>query len=44
MCPGLTSPGGKIPEGKEGTAVAIYCEGKTHALGIGVIKMTPQEM
>ena len=44
MCPGLTSKGGIIPEGKVDTAVAIHCEGKETPLGIGVIKMTPQEM
>ena len=44
MCPGITSKGGKLPEGQVDTAVAILCEGKTVPLGIGVIKMTPQEM
>lgn len=44
MCPGLTSKGGIVPEGKVGTAVAIMCEGMKNCLGIGIIKMTPQEM
>jgi len=44
MCPGLTSKGGIVPEGKAGSAVAIMCEGKLNCLGIGIIKMTPQEM
>lgn len=44
MCPGLTSKGGILPEGKVDTAVAILCEGKENALGIGIIKMNLQEM
>jgi hypothetical protein len=44
MCPGLTSKGGIVPEGKVDTAVAIMCEGMKHCLGIGIIKMSPQEM
>ncbi len=44
MCPGLTSKGGIVPEGKVDTAVAIMCEGKQHCLGIGIIQMSPQEM
>jgi len=28
MCPGLTSPGGKMVDVEEGTPVGIYCEGK----------------
>ena len=44
MCPGVTSKGGIIPEGNVDTAVAIHCEGKELPLGIGIIKMTTQEM
>ena len=44
MCPGLTSKGGIVPDGKEDTAVAIMCEGMKHCLGIGIIRMSPQEM
>lgn len=44
MCPGLTSKGGIPPKGKVDTAVAIMCEGKVNCLGIGIIKMSPEEM
>jgi len=36
MCPGLTSPGGSVPDGiAENQVVAIYVEGKENALAIG---------
>ena len=44
MCPGLTSPGGKVPEGKADSIVAIYCEGKEHALAVGTLTMSGAEM
>ncbi|KAI8800755.1 PUA-like domain-containing protein [Cladochytrium replicatum] len=46
MCPGLTSPGAKLPEADvpEGTIVAIYAEGKEHALAIGITKMSTSDM
>jgi PUA domain protein len=44
MCPGLTSPGGKVPEVEHDTIVAIYCEGKEHALGIGITTMSGSQM
>ena len=40
MAPGLTSPGGKMDEVEKGIVVAIYAEGKEHALGIGVTLMS----
>ena len=44
MCPGLTSPGGKITSIEREKVVAIMAEGKRHALAIGVTKMTSDEM
>lgn len=45
MCPGLTSPGARmdIDVDKE-TVVAIYAEGKEHALGVGFTTMSTQDM
>lgn len=49
MCPGLTSPGGIIAEDvilslysevKVGDIVAIYVEGKTHAMAVGICVMS----
>ncbi|KAJ3123422.1 Malignant T-cell-amplified sequence 1-A [Nowakowskiella sp. JEL0407] len=46
MCPGLTSPGAKLPDHcvPKGAIVAIYAEGKEHALAIGVTSMSTDEM
>ena len=45
MCPGFTSKGGWLPEALDAeTPVAIYAEGKQHALGIGLTKMSVQQM
>ncbi|KAF3160566.1 translation machinery-associated protein 20 [Orbilia oligospora] len=48
MCPGLTSPGAKLPppEGNipEGAVVAINAEGKEHACMIGVLKMSTEDI
>ncbi|KAI9004409.1 hypothetical protein DFJ74DRAFT_693298 [Hyaloraphidium curvatum] len=42
MCPGLTSKGARLPDEDYpvGTPVAVYVEGKEHALAVGVTKMT----
>jgi PUA domain protein len=42
MCPGLTSKGAILPEVSlpEETVVTIMAEGKTHALGVGLLKMS----
>jgi PUA domain protein len=43
MCPGLTSPGATMhDEAEEGTPVAIYAEGKEHAVAIGVTTMSTE--
>ncbi|PBK77982.1 hypothetical protein ARMSODRAFT_901303 [Armillaria solidipes] len=48
MCPGLTSAGGYLPPADEalpaGTPVAIYAEGKEHAVGVGITKLNTEEM
>ena len=48
MCPGMTSKGGYLPPPEEeipaGAAVAIYGEGKEHAVGVGITKMSTEEI
>jgi PUA domain protein len=45
MCPGLTSPGATIHTEVEADApVAIYAEGKEHAMAVGITKMSTQDM
>jgi PUA domain protein len=45
MCPGITSKGGAIPvELPEGAPVAVYAEGKEHALAIGILTMSTEDM
>jgi len=48
MCPGFTSAGGRLPPASSalpsGTPVAIHCEGKDHAVGMGITKMSTEEM
>ena len=45
MAPGLTSAGGKLPDGLEkGMYVLIMGEEKQHPLGIGIMTMSSQEV
>ncbi|KAJ1920166.1 translation machinery-associated protein 20 [Mycoemilia scoparia] len=46
MCPGLTSAGAELPETnlEENKVVAIKAEGKEHALAIGVLKMSTDDI
>lgn len=44
MCPGLTSPGGKMTPCDKNSVVVIMAEGKEHALAVGVTKMSTDEM
>eukprot|EP00744_Colponema_vietnamica_P003117 GILI01004818.1.p1 GENE.GILI01004818.1~~GILI01004818.1.p1 ORF type:complete len:181 (+),score=54.22 GILI01004818.1:72-614(+) len=44
MCPGLTSPGGKMDEVPAGAIVAIMAEGKEHAMAIGLTKLSSAEI
>lgn len=45
MCPGLTSPGGKVPDEIESDkVVTIMAEDKQHALAIGLTKMSGKDI
>jgi PUA domain protein len=44
MCPGLTSPGGKMDDVDVGALVAIHAEGKEHAIAIGITTMSTKEI
>lgn len=47
MCPGLTSKGAQLPEDVEyekDQIVAVYAEGKEHALAIGKLVMSTQDI
>uniref|UniRef100_A0A670I9B7 Malignant T-cell-amplified sequence n=1 Tax=Podarcis muralis TaxID=64176 RepID=A0A670I9B7_PODMU len=44
MCPGLTSPGAKLYPAAADTIVAIVAEGKQHALCVGVMKMSAEDI
>ncbi|KAJ2785599.1 Malignant T-cell-amplified sequence 1 [Coemansia javaensis] len=46
MCPGLTSPGARLPADNlpEGTVVAVMAEGKEHALAIGTTTMSTDQI
>lgn len=48
MCPGLTSAGGYLPPAEEiiptERLVAIHAEGKEHAVGVGITKMSTEDM
>lgn len=44
MCPGLTSPGASMEDVPANTIVAVMVEGKEHALGVGLTKLSTEEM
>mmetsp|Transcript_11385 Transcript_11385/g.11705 ORF Transcript_11385/g.11705 Transcript_11385/m.11705 type:complete len:98 (-) Transcript_11385:56-349(-) len=44
MCPGITSPGGVLPQVGKNSTIAIKCEGKENPLAIGYTVMTADEM
>jgi predicted ribosome-associated RNA-binding protein Tma20 len=45
MCPGFTSAGGNMPDDFNiDEPVAIYAEGKEHALAIGLTKMSTEQI
>lgn len=48
MCPGLTSKGGYLPSAEAAlpaeTPVAIYAEGKEHAVGVGITKLSTEDI
>lgn len=45
MCPGLTSPGGRVPDDLDSDqVVTIMAEDKQHALAVGLTKMSGKDM
>jgi PUA domain protein len=45
MCPGVTNPGGSMPDELErGRGVVIYAQDKEYAIGVGVMMMSAQEV
>jgi PUA domain protein len=45
MCPGLTSRGGRLDVAlPAGAAVAVHAEGKQHALAVGVLALSTEDM
>ena len=45
MTPGLTSPGGRLPdELQAGARVVVVAEGKEHAISVGRTEMSASEM
>lgn len=48
MCPGFTSKGGRLPDKDAAlpaeTPVAVHCEGKDHAVAVGILKMGTEEI
>ncbi|KAJ3354100.1 translation machinery-associated protein 20, partial [Kappamyces sp. JEL0680] len=46
MCPGMTSPGARLPTANlpKDSVVAIYAEGKEHALAVGLTTMSVDEI
>ena len=45
MCRGLTSPGGALPtELPAGAPVAVYAQGKEHAIAVGTLALSTAEV
>ena len=44
MAPGLTSAGGSMEDAEIGDPVAILAEGKEHAMGIGYMMMSSDDI
>jgi PUA domain protein len=44
MCPGLTSAGGNLADCGAGDIIALFCEGKEHAIAVGVCKLSSADM
>lgn len=48
MCPGFTSAGGRLPPAEEQVPaehmVAIHAEGKEHAVGVGITKLSTEDI
>lgn len=44
MAPGLTSPGARLQPLPKGARVAVMCEGMEHAIGVGTMLMSSDEI
>eukprot|EP00928_Gymnodinium_smaydae_P074685 TRINITY_DN57710_c0_g1_i1.p1 TRINITY_DN57710_c0_g1~~TRINITY_DN57710_c0_g1_i1.p1 ORF type:complete len:270 (-),score=76.76 TRINITY_DN57710_c0_g1_i1:50-811(-) len=44
MCPGLTSPGGRMEDCEEGACVQVTAEGTEHACAVGVLTMSTDDI
>lgn len=48
MCPGFTSAGGRLPPPEAAlpaeTPVAIHAEKKEHAIGVGILKLSTEDI
>lgn len=44
MCPGLTSPGARMTDVAKDTVVAILAENKQHAIAIGIMELSSEEI
>ncbi|XP_046853348.1 malignant T-cell-amplified sequence 1-like [Xenia sp. Carnegie-2017] len=44
MCPGLTSPGAELIEAEKNSIIAIHAEGKIHAIAIGKMTLSSEEI
>lgn len=48
MCPGFTSAGGRLPPLDDAIpaerVVAIHAEGKEHAVGVGITKLSTEDI
>ena len=44
MAPGLTSAGGNLVDCEEGEPCAIMAEGKKHAMGVGLMTMSSDDI
>ena len=44
MCPGLTHPNASMDEVEKDTVVGLYVEGKEHAVGLGVTRISTSEI
>ncbi|XP_028397922.1 malignant T-cell-amplified sequence 1-like [Dendronephthya gigantea] len=44
MCPGLTSPGANLIDADKDSIIAIHAEGKIHALAVGTMTMSSQDI
>lgn len=44
MCQGLTSAGGRLVDAEKGDIVVLNAEGKQHAMAVGVLEKSSQQI